>query len=324
MMEYAFLFVEFVGLEENHIERRKNFGVSAKWMRKFRKRHHFSQRKGHLKRRPKATEEEIQTFKEKVQHVLQIAEGDHVINADESPWHFDEKSLTTWAQTGSENVIIEGNQKPCFTFIGAINANNQLLPPVFLSAGKTALTERNWFGEAHSINSWDERKQWNYITDHTKSGWTNRQSWIRFLLFLRKYIPINPEKTKEQNTIYLICDSYRSHIPNPKKPNDPLKAFLEDNNIEIIKVPEGTTERCQPLDCRIFGAIKSHAKKAITNKEIDHLMPFLINKDHRYHIQETYTKLVLTKPQVKVLLVQCYYQATPTLIQEAWNKAIYE
>jgi len=139
-------------------------------MSKFRKRNRVSKKKGHLKRRPKASDEDIQSFRQKVAHVLANADGKHVINADESPWHYSDQSLTTWAPTGSENVIIEGDQKACFTFIGAINGNNELLPPVFLSAGKTARTEKNWFGEAHSIQNWEENK------------------------------------------IYLICNSYRSHF----------------------------------------------------------------------------------------------------------------
>jgi len=118
-------------IEDERIEVTRNFNFSPKWISNFKKRYNFTSRRGHLKRRPKASKEDIQAFKLRVAHILETAEGDHVINADESPWHFNEKSLT-WAIKGSENVVIEGDQKSCFTFLGAINGNNELLPPVFI------------------------------------------------------------------------------------------------------------------------------------------------------------------------------------------------
>ena len=91
-------------------------------------------------------------------------------------------------------------------------------------------------------------------------------------------------------------------------------------NIEIIKVPEGTTEKCQPLDCRVYGSVKSRVKRIINEKKAIHLSQFLRGG----HIQG-FQKLVLTKPQVKDLLLQSgSVITTSSCIQETWNKAIYE
>jgi len=308
----------FQFIRVHNIQLKWHFNCSHKWIAKFKARNRLSTRHGHLKRRPRASPEDIENYRQTVSHIFQIANPDHIINVDESPWHSDEGSLTTWAITGSEDIVLHGDQKTCFTFIGSMNAENRLLPPVFLSSGTTIRSEKNWFEQAHPIKQWNKNMDWNYLTDHTPSGWTTRNSWVNYLDFLRKYIPNNPEKTPEENKIYVICDSYKAHFPSPNNPSDPISLALARNNIELIKVPEGTTEQCQPLDCRVFGALKSHARRILNQREIKNLL------DHcdGIRILETYQSLPVSKPEAKKLLVSCYYDLSPHLLEEAWTRAI--
>ena len=199
-------------VEDHRIVRKWNFNCSHKWIAKFKVRNRLSTRRGHLKRRPTASQEDIDNYRQKVLDIMQTAEHDHIINVDESPWHSDENALTTWAVTGSEDIVLYGDQKTCFTFIGSMNAENQLLPPIFLSSGTTVRLENNWFEEAHPVQQWSQDKEWRYLTDHTPSGWTTKESWVRYLDFLRKYIPNDPQKSHEKNKIYVICDIVIEHI----------------------------------------------------------------------------------------------------------------
>ena len=67
-----------------------------------------------------------------------------------------------------------------------------------------------------------------------------------------------PREEGKNNKIYLFVDSFPVHFTNME--------FAESLDIEIIKIPEGTTDECQPLDCRIFGAIKSQARSFYNKK----------------------------------------------------------
>jgi len=200
------------------------FNCSTKFITSFRERNDISIRRAHLKRRPAATEEKIAEFLRTVRNLWETVDHNYLINADECPWHTNEIRITTWADKGRDNIIIEGEDKECFTFIGGINANGEHLPPVLLAAGKTDRVDRNWFGEAHPIGNWNQTSNRTYITDHTKHGWTNRKSWARYLDFLRKYISGDKDPLQEPK-IYLICDSYSAHFQtdNPEElENDPV------------------------------------------------------------------------------------------------------
>jgi len=177
-------------IQSNNIKPKWKFNCSPKWIASFKERNGLSTRKAHLKKRPKTTDKDIEEFRNRVDELLQTVNPRYVINADESPWHLNEILLSTWAEKGSEDVIIDGVPKECFTFLASVNANDELLPPVFLASGKSTVCERKWFGEAHPIESWNRTKadQWKYLTDHTKKGWTNRKFWAHYLDFLRKYI----------------------------------------------------------------------------------------------------------------------------------------
>jgi hypothetical protein len=95
-----------------------------------------------------------------------------------------------------------------------------------------------------------------YQTDHSEKGWVNKYIWPRYLRFLRNQIPCKEgtELNDPVNTIYLFADAYRTHHSTE------LVAYAKTLNIIMIEIPKGTTDQCQPLDCRIFGILKSQAR----------------------------------------------------------------
>jgi len=90
--------------DEEHPNPNLQFNCSNKWIKSFRKRHSLSRRRGHLKRRPAVTPEEIRKFREMMRKVLDENDHDHVVNCDETFWRAVEQSIYTWAKTGDEDV----------------------------------------------------------------------------------------------------------------------------------------------------------------------------------------------------------------------------
>jgi len=179
-----------------------------------------------------------------------------------------------------------------------------------------------------------KKDEWRFITDHTEKGWTNHDFWARCLDFLRKYTS-GDQNPLEAEKIYLICDSYKAHFPSERKrrihplldlsiedeENDPVKLALERNNIELIKVPEGATELFQPLDCRFFGALKSHVRAIFARIEIENLAKYFDGKK----IDPNYKKVDLSKPEISNILVDAYWQLeSGQAIPESWNQAIFQ
>jgi len=122
------------------------FNASDKFIRKFRKRHKFSRRRGHLKRRPDVDESVIQQFRKEFEEKSKMYEPDHILNTDETFWRLNEFNLYTWARCGSDSIIIDGdtNEKAGFTTVATISYDNKKLPLIHVAKGKTEKVEENW------------------------------------------------------------------------------------------------------------------------------------------------------------------------------------
>lgn len=70
---------------------------------------------------------------------------------------------------------------------------------------------------------------------------------------------------EEENKLYLLCDSYSDHFSK-----DSMK-FAQLLIIQLIKIPEGTTDIFQTLDCCIFGVLKNHARTFLNLRIIKEL-----------------------------------------------------
>ena len=86
------------------------------------------------------------------------------------------------------------------------------------------------------------------LTDHSIKGWTNKETWIRYIKVLRyqfiKPLPPPNDFFDETNSIYLFIDSYRVHF------------CAEIIGIATeLNIPEGMTDIHQPIDNKILSEL---------------------------------------------------------------------
>jgi hypothetical protein len=72
---------------------------------------------------------------------------------------------------------------------------------------------------------------------------------IEYLKHLRNEIP------NRERTIHLICDVHASHRTAD------VKKTAAELHIILLFIPPGATDCLQPLDRRVFGALKSEARR---------------------------------------------------------------
>lgn len=142
-------------LEEEYDEQsfENKYNASSNWIVKFKRRHGFSRRKYHRKRRSNTSLKKIIKFLKQFQVILNKAEPSHILNVDETCWCFQESGEYTWAPTGAESVSIYSSvdEKSNFTCLATINLAAEKFPLVLISKGSTELSESNWFGGGRNI-----------------------------------------------------------------------------------------------------------------------------------------------------------------------------
>lgn len=298
--------------------RNKQFAASVKYIQKIRKRHNISIRRVHPKRRPKITIANIEEFRSTAQALYEnnSIRKDHILNCDETFWHQIEQSKQTWAYTGEDNVHIYSNvnEKAGTTVLATIDATGQKLPFVIIGKGSTIRCENSQLGFSNPIGNPNSNPYSNTVhyTTHNPSGWMNELIFVEYLSQLRILIPYDPQfpEDSDPNIIYLICDSFPAHH------NQTVKTVAEMLNIELIRIPEGCTDECQPLDRRIFGALKQQAR-AYTAKQLIDAAEAHIESDTPL---ENYRP---TKQESIELLIKIWDQLSSINIMNAWQLALY-
>ena len=94
--------------------------------------------------------------------------------------------------------------------------------------------------------------EFTYGTDHSKSDWVMADVMIRYLAFLRSYM--NTNLSASWKTIHLLLDVYAAHQ------TDNVKKATKEHNIELHYIPAGCTADLQPLDIKVFSALKAKAR----------------------------------------------------------------
>ena len=218
-------------------EKIPKFNCSNGFIYDFKKRNHFSSRRGHAKRRPAASEEEIKEWKKRIKNLLQKVNKDHILNVDETSWFFYPKGLLTWAQKGAKNVSfqIDGNDKDNLTALCAITASGTKLPMMIIAAGKTHRVEESQLGDI--FPHWPA---------HSESGWTTEEVFVQYLQHIADYF--NNEE------VHLLLDVYAAHR------TENVKEIARALNIHLYFIPPGCTDLVQPLDVKVFGALKAKAR----------------------------------------------------------------
>ena len=96
-------------------------------------------------------------------------------------------------------------------------------------------------GTPYIIN--DVHPHW---TAHSENGWTTEDTFMQYLDHIAQYFNNEP--------VHMILDVYAAHR------TESVKQFAEALNITLYFIPPGCTDLVQPLDVKVFGALKATAK----------------------------------------------------------------
>ena len=98
----------------------------------------------------------------------------------------------------------------------------------------------------------------------------------------------------QNQSCVLILDRYASHI------SEPVRTEAEKLKIKLIFIPTSATDKFQPLDLRVFGALKSSASRFFD--------------EHVYKTGRSYTQA-----EAADLFVACWKKMGRNVIASAWN-----
>ncbi|EAY19290.1 DDE superfamily endonuclease containing protein [Trichomonas vaginalis G3] len=201
-------------------------------------------------------EEEINDFELTKRQLLEKHRNDQfisrLINMDESKWYEHPIFGLTFGFKGVKNVVFKTyNEKACITIVATITSNGEQRLPLMIL-----------LKDSEECKTFAEKFPNIYFVESNK-GWTTETGMIKYIKFIvdfykKNYFSHNQAyfREKENQHIDLIVDKYLSHIGGQK-----LKQCLVKNNVSIYFVPSDATGRCQPLDVRVFGALKGSASK---------------------------------------------------------------
>ena len=279
---------------------RPTFVASDKWCKSFRKRHGYVWRRAHYKKRPYHTEKSEaykMQFIECIGELYQeLAANDQLYllaNADETSWKIAYVGELTWARKGSKEVRIntEFDPKACFTSIATVSADNTKYPICLIAKGKTDRCHRQF-------RNFEETFTGSKIF-HTESGWMNSHAMCEYFLWLRNLYDRTYQGREGYEglatTIHLILDCHTSHTKKA------TRDFAAQLNIKLYFVPAGYTDEMQPLDIKIFGALKAKARSAFFQ---------LIYREK---------ELRSDKGVAAHILGTCWNQLSNALLESAWE-----
>jgi hypothetical protein len=111
-------------------ENAPRFICSCWFVKGFMKRNRFSLRRQHFKRRPAASEEEVEQWVRHVSHLLETEDTNLILNCDETAWRLYPNNILTWWNTGTDDVSIHvnGDEKGMITVLATISANRKKWP----------------------------------------------------------------------------------------------------------------------------------------------------------------------------------------------------
>ena len=233
-----------------------DFRCSNGFIYDFKKRHNFSSRRAHMKRRPNINEEDLKFWKSRIKELLNTVPKDHIVNVDETAWFLYPKGLLTWATKGDSNISlsISGSEKENVTALCSITAAGTKLPMMLIAAGKTAAVEQSQLGDIYP-----------HWKTHSESGWTTEETFIEYLLHIAEFF--------QHEEVHLILDVYTAHR------TELVKETARNNNIKLYFIPPGCTDLVQPLDVKVFGALKATARKLFRERYIGVHSPKVTSQD---------------------------------------------
>ena len=253
--------------------------ISYHFMKKFCERNMFSFRQMRKKKRSEIKQEEVDAFTKELTEVIEKYGVDGVINMDETPWCFVYAHGKVLAQRGTEEVEAQlpDDFRRQMTVIATIKANGEKLPPLFLAKGTTNKCHQQFDG----IKSKEK-----YEIYHSPSGKTDEEVMCFYLNKLHQWM--------REKQCALVLDRFAAHI---------CDSTLEEArklDIRLVFVPTSATEYYQPLDRRVFGALKSAASSSYA--------------DFAFAEQKAYTN-----NEAADLFLRQWYRLSHHLIRSAWR-----
>jgi hypothetical protein len=218
----------------------EGFKCSQQFIDDFKRRHGFSSRRFHLRRRRQDPGRGDIT--EWIEHVMVLLLGsphERIVNCDETMWTVVPNGLLTWAPVGEDGVTVISNacEKEAITALASVTAAHDKLPLFLIAKGKTARVEQTQLGAPDGC-----------VLAHSPSGWTTVDTFHAYLQWLRQFYG-------DQEPIHLILDCYSVHR------SAATRGFAAELGIFLHFIPPGWTDELQPLDRYIFGALKSTCRR---------------------------------------------------------------
>jgi hypothetical protein len=208
------------------------------FIRDFRLHNRFSLRGPGLKKRCAATREMQEAFLQWVQTLLREYPHGRIINIHETNWRSVSPGFETWAttRTASFSVQIANDHNEGITAIAGVAATWMKLPLTVTGKGKTprCLAALNLPPGIRTAIS--------------KFGRTTVDVLLRCFQLWRENLDPSGPSDLLRNT----SSAHRAAV---------TKEVAIKWGIELVFIPPGCTNRLQPLDRRIFGVLKAHARE---------------------------------------------------------------
>ena len=181
---------------------------------------------------------------EEIRALVKGKDPNFILNCDETCWRLFPSGVLTWGEKGEEDTSVEitGDEKESLTVLATISANGRKLPLMMVAKGLTEQVEESQLG--------DTAYHWKC---HSESGWMTTDTFSLYLMHLR-------EECGDQ-TIYLLLDVYACHRAQVSKD------LADALDIKLKFIPAGQTDRLQPCDHRVFGALKATARSLFRTRQ---------------------------------------------------------
>lgn len=146
-----------------------------------------------------------------------------------------------WHLVNKDHFVryVNGNNKDKVTVVASIAADGTKLPLQFIAKGETPAVLDSQIGDVAYHNK-----------TFSANGWTTSETFKQYLMSVREYYGV-----EDTNTVHILLDVFKAHV------SDDVKQLASELNIKLYLIPAGMTDELQPLDKKIFGPMKTFARK---------------------------------------------------------------
>lgn len=226
-----------------------NFKAGRSWTKGFLKRFGLSFRLTHPRRRTAPNDAVVAAFLQELEVAKEQMEPSLIFNMDETAWRLFNGQLLTLTRRGVDEVNpcdARVDDKANFTVLCTITLDGQKLPPWVIVKGRTDRCEDSYRNDPRLRSVLGKKL---FLT-HSDSGWSTSE-------VMKQYLEWLAEEHTRGSWAYLVWDVHASHR------HDEAKRAAAENAINLGYIPAGQTSTWQPLDVRVFGALKAHARSLL-------------------------------------------------------------